>query len=163
MTSIDLDKGGRQQQIRPTYLGPSKGWIYTDEPAMIEFVMEGAGAPISVGYKNGLLIPLWLIITGWSIFCDASGTIQIDVYKVSEADYLAGTVPTVANTITGSAVPKVTGAVAASSTTLTGWTTEIQQNDYIGFNIDSNAGVFKATIVIKCTKSVGQFSGVGHS
>jgi len=163
MGVIDLDQGGRNQQIRPTYLGPTKGWINTDEPAGIEFVMEGVGAPIPLGYRGGLLIPQWLIIAGWSIFLEAAQSIQIDVYKITQAQYLAGTVPSVANTITGSAVPAVAAAVAASSTTLTGWTTEIHQNDYVGFNVDSNSGAYKATIVLTCVKSIGQFSGVGTS
>ena len=161
--AIDLDQGGRNQQIRPTYLGPSKGWIYTDEPAFIEFVVEGTVSQISAGYKGGLSIPLYLTINAWAIYADTTGSMVVDVYKLTRDQYLAGTVPSVANTIAGSALPTVTSNVAARSDTLTGWTTEIKQNDYVAFNVNSCTGILRASIILECVKNIGQFSGEGTS
>lgn len=164
MVSIDLDKGGRHQQIRPTWLGPSKGWIYTDEPARIEFVITGNGQVISPGYQGGLgNIPCWLIVQSWTVYGNASGSIVVDVWRVSKATYQAGTVPTVANTIAGSDLPTISAGVFGQSSALTGWSTEIQQDDFIGFNVNSCSGISIATVVLNCVKSIGQFSGVGSS
>ena len=40
MSNIDLDKGGRKPQNHRTYLGPTVGWVYTDEPTYIEWVLD---------------------------------------------------------------------------------------------------------------------------
>lgn len=160
---VDLDKGGRQVQIRRTYLGPTKGYIETDEPGFIEFVIESNQGPFATGYKGGLLVPLYLSVVSWAIFLEQSASVVIDVWKVSQADYLAGTVPTVANTITGSNIPNVSGAVANQDDDVSTWTTEIKQNDFVAFNVNVNSGALKCTIVLQCVKNIGQWSGVGTS
>lgn len=79
---------------------------------------------VGIGY-NGT-------ITGWYLTCFPSATISVDVWKVS------GGVPTIANTITGSAKPSVTAARFNSSTTLTGWTTSVSAGDYFMMSVNTN-------------------------
>jgi hypothetical protein len=79
---------------------------------------------VGIGY-NGT-------ITGWYLTCFPSATVSVDVWKVS------GGVPTIANTITGSAKPSVTAARFNSSTTLTGWTTSVSAGDYFMMSVDTN-------------------------
>jgi len=70
-------------------------------------------------------------ITGWSIISSISGSAVFDVWKSASG------LPTVANTITGSAKPTLTANTNVVSSTLTGWNTSVVAGDYIGFNLDS--------------------------
>lgn len=163
MTVIDLDKGGRIPQTHRTYLGPTKGWVYTDEPTDIEWVTTAGGQVINSGFKGVLIIPEWLIINSWLLMSDIQGSIVFDVWKISLATFLAGTPPTVADSITGTDIPTLTNQYAAQGFALTGWTTEIKQNDVLGFNVISCVGISRITLSLLCIREIGQFSGVGVS
>lgn len=152
---LDLDKGGRIPQVTPTYLGPTKGWVMTDAPTDIEFVINGGGLPITSGVKGALTIPEWVEVNSWVMLAQAVGDCQIDVWKITLDQYLAGTIPTSANSITGSDVPTLSGQSAASSTALTGWTTSIAQNDVLVFNVTGAATLFLVTLVLKCVRLKG--------
>lgn len=156
----DLDKSGNIPQIRNVYLGPTLGWRRVDSPLFIEYVIDGGGSVIGPGYKAGLVIPSWAYAVSWNIFSNIQGSIVIDVWKLSQTAYLApagtGTPPTVANTITGSDLPTLTNAYAAQGTSLTGWTRNISQYDYMAFNINSCANIIRCTIVIECVTLKGQ-------
>lgn len=153
--TLDLDKGGRIPQITPTYLGPTKGWVMTDAPTDIEFIINGGGAYISPGVKGALTIPEWVEVNSWVMLSPAVGNVQIDIWKITLDEYLAGTIPTAANSITGSDIPRLVGQSAASSTSLTGWTTSISQNDVIVYHVDALADIFIATLVLKCVRLKG--------
>jgi hypothetical protein len=76
----------------------------------------------------------------WSIVASGvSPTCTIDVWKIASGTAL----PTVANTITAAAKPQLTTGNAASSTTLTGWTTSVAAGDIFAVKIDAvNAATF---------------------
>ena len=158
MSNIDLDKGGRQPQVVNTYLGPTKGWTSTDSPVDIEWVIEGGGVLIPSGLKAPIISPDWLVINSWTILGYAVGSVIFDIYKVTEAEYLAGTIPSVADSICGSAKPTLAAAASGSSSTLTGWTTRIDQNDVLALNIDSISSFTGLSLILKCSRSIGQFS-----
>jgi hypothetical protein len=65
--------------------------------------------------------------------CYPSSNVTVDVWKLS------GGVPTIANTITGSAKPSITSSQLNNSSTLTGWTTTVTAGDYFMLNVDSNS------------------------
>ena len=110
--------------------------------------MDGSGSVITTGIKGDLTIPFACTITAWTILCDQSGSIVIDIWKDSYANYP----PTVADTITGSAKPTVSSATKATSSTLTGWTTSISAGDTLRFNVDSVATVTRATLTLTITR-----------
>lgn len=151
---IDLDKGGRIPQVLNTYVGPSVGWVPTDYPTSIEFLIDGGGQTISTGFKGVLVIPFWLIINDWIIMSDVACSATIDIWKCPQANYP----PTIANSITGSAIPTITSAVFAKSSVLTGWNTEINQGDVLGINVSSlTAGTpIRITFVIECVRILGR-------
>ena len=93
--------------------------------------LDGQGTTVSTGQKGYFRVPYSGTITGWSIISSVAGTIVFDVWKA------AGTIPTVSNSITGSAKPTLTSSTYINSTTLTGWTTTVTAGDIIGFNVDS--------------------------
>ena len=114
----------------------------------IGIVLDGGGSAITTGVKGEIQIPYACTITEWTILLDQSGSIVIDIWKDTYANYP----PTVADTITGSAKPTVTTATKNTSTTLTGWTTSVTAGDTIRFNVDSITTATRATLLVYCTK-----------
>lgn len=85
-------------------------------------------------------------ITAWNICADA-GTCTIDIWKIA-----SGTaVPTVANTITASALPALATGTAIHSTTLTGWTTAVAANDIFAFQLKTVSGAKFISIDLQIT------------
>lgn len=152
---IDLDKGGRIPQTVRTYLGPTTGWKYTDAPTDIEYVIGGGTDTISLGYKGGLVIPDWLHVNNWIILAPNVGSIVIDVYKITLTQYLAGTIPSGVNSITGTDIPTLSSSASAQSFALTGWNTRINQNDFLGFNVNSISSLTLCTLVVQCVRDIG--------
>lgn len=106
---------------------------------------DGAGSPLSAGGKTYMTVPFACTITAWNITVD-TGTITFDIWKIA-----TGTaIPTVANTITASALPAISTGTAIHSTTISGWTTGVSANDIIGININTVASATKASLVVQC-------------
>lgn len=116
--------------------------------AGIEFIIDGGGSAITTGIKGDLQIPFACTINSWTIMADQSGSIVIDVWKDTFANYP----PTGADSVTGSAKPTLSAAQAATSSTLTGWTTSISANDIIRYNVDSASTVTRVTISLTVTR-----------
>ena len=104
---------------------------------------------LTTGIKAYLQMPYPGIITGWTLFCNPSGSIVIDIWKDTYANYP----PTVADTITASAKPTISSAVKATSTSLTGWTTTFSAGDVFGFNIDSISTATWAELTLQITRT----------
>jgi hypothetical protein len=115
--------------------------------ATIGATIDGSGGTITVGQKGYVQIPYACTIDSWRIIANASGSIVVDVWKAA-----APTIPTVANTITGSALPTLSTQQTAASSTLTGWTTSVAANDIIGFNVNSATTVSWVILQIFVTK-----------
>lgn len=106
-------------------------WINPD--GAFEIPIFGGGSTIAAGFQFDFKVPFACDIVGWDIVGDQSGSVVIDLWKDTYANFP----PTVADTITASAKPTVTTAVKAQSTTLTGWTVAWAKDDWIRLNIDS--------------------------
>ncbi len=78
---------------------------------------------------------------------DQSGSIVVDIWKLNAA------IPTVANTITASALPTLSSSQYINSTTLTGWTTSVSANDVFAFNVNSASTLNSFSIVLFITSS----------
>jgi len=123
--------------------GTAPAW--TTQYSSITFIIDGGGSAITTGIKGDLTIPFNCTITEWTILCDQSGSIVIDVWKDVYANYP----PTVAKTITGSSPPTVTTSIKNQSSTLTGWTTTITSGDTLRFNVNSITTVQRVTLSLK--------------
>jgi len=99
----------------------------------IGIVVDGAGSVLTTGLKGYKTFPVAGTITGVRLLADQVGSIVIDIWKDSYANYP----PTVADTITAGAKPTISAANKSEDTTLTGWTTSVSAGDIFGFNIDS--------------------------
>lgn len=116
---------------------------------VVGVVFDGQGLVLTAGTKFYLPCPYAGTITEWDIVADVSGSVVIDVWKDTYANFP----PTVADTIAAAAKPTLSSAQKNTDTTLTGWTTTITAGDVFGFNIDSATTVTRVTLVMKVTKS----------
>lgn len=107
-------------------------------------VIDGGGNAITTGIKADIYIPYAATITAVTMLADQNGSIVIDIWKDSYANYP----PTVADTITASAKPTISAAVKSQDITLTGWTTSISAGDTLRFNVDSAATVTRVILVL---------------
>ena len=114
----------------------------------VGIVLDGGGSVITTGGKGFLRVPFACTITGWTLLStDASataGSLVVDVWKTSYGSYP----PSVADTITASAKPTLSGANKNASTTLTGWTTAIAAGDVLGFSVDSASTVTRIVLTL---------------
>lgn len=112
-------------------------------------VIDGGGSAITTGQKGYIIVPYACTISEASVLLDQSGSIVIDVWKDTYANYP----PVDADSITASAPPTVSSATKSQDSTLTGWTTSVSAGDVIGFNVDSITTATTATLIIQCDKS----------
>jgi hypothetical protein len=115
----------------------------------ITFIIDGGGSAITTGEKGDLTIPFDCVINEWTLLADQSGSIVVDIWKDTYANYP----PTVADTITGSAKPTISSSTKGQSSTLTGWTTTITAGDCLAFNVDSASTVQRVTLSLKFTRT----------
>ncbi|MFZ5985499.1 MAG: hypothetical protein ACOYWZ_00010 [Bacillota bacterium] len=108
-------------------------------------VIDGGGSAITAGAKIWVLIPFSCTITSWELTADVSGSIVLDIWKDTYANFP----PTVADTITGTAKPSLSSQIKNQSSVLTGWTVGINAGDYLKFNVDSASTVTKIVFVLK--------------
>ena len=106
---------------------------------------DGGGTALTSGATTYVTVPFACTIAAWNITVD-TGTITFDIWKIA-----TGTaIPTIANTITASALPALSTGTAIHSTTLTGWTTAVSANDIVGVEINAVASATKASLVVQC-------------
>lgn len=115
----------------------------------ITYVIDGGGSAITTGVKGTLNVPMGCTITGATLIADQTGSIVVDIWKKA----FAGTLPTIANTITASDLPTLSSAITEQDTTLTGWTTSISANDMLTYNVNSASTVTRVSVILKCNAS----------
>ncbi len=112
--------------------------------------IDGAGAAITTGVKGYVTIPFACKIQGWTLVADQAGSIVIDVWKDTYANYP----PVVGDSIAGSEKPTITAAVKGQDLSLTTWTSlDVAAGDVLGFNVDSCATIQKANLVIQAVRT----------
>lgn len=130
-------------------------WTPTTRPPItittaVSFLIDGGGAVIAPGTKGVVTVPFAGTITEWQVLADQSGLIQIDIWK----DALANYPPTVADTITGTDVPRITAGQKGGSTALTGWTKTVSYGDILRYNVDSATTIQRVTVTLFMTRAV---------
>jgi hypothetical protein len=123
--------------------------VWTTQFLSISFIMDGGGVALMAGVKGDLTIPFGCTITEWTLLADQSGSVVVDIWKDTYANYP----PTVADTITGSAKPTITTATKGQSSTLTGWTATINAGDTLRFNVDSATTITRVTLSLKVSRT----------
>lgn len=117
-------------------------------PHQIVIVIDGGGAAISTGVKGDLPLDFAGVISSWTILADQSGSIVVDLWKDTYANYP----PTVADTITGAEKPTLSSASKNQDLSLnsgSGWA--FSAGDILRWNVDSAATVQRVTICLTLT------------
>jgi len=111
----------------------------------LNVVFGGAGSVISTGVSGDVNIDFDCTITKWTILADVTGSIQVDIWKDTYANYP----PTSADKITGTLVPSISSGIKNQDSTLTGWTNAITAGDILRFNVTSAATITRATLCLE--------------
>jgi hypothetical protein len=109
--------------------------------------IDGGGSAITTGIKGDLHIPVACTITAVTMLGDTSGSIVVDIWKDSYANFP----PTDADSITAAAPPTITTATKSQDTTLTGWTTSCSAGDVLRFNVDSCTDITRLQLQLTIT------------
>ncbi len=104
---------------------------------------------IGTGSQAVIRIEDSFTITEWYLFSDNTGSIVIDVWL----DTFANFPPTVSDTITASSKPTISSTDKASDITLSGWTTTVTSGDVMKFNVDSVTDITQCTLILIGTKT----------
>ena len=123
--------------------------VSSKAPAVFGITIDGGGSAITTGVKGYVRVPYAMTITEWELVADQSGSIVIDVWKDTYANYP----PTVADTIAGTEKPTLSTATKNNDTSLSTWTTSVSAGDYIGFKVDSATTVTRVHLSIKGTRT----------
>lgn len=102
-------------------------------------------SPIAPGVKSYLEIPFACVITGWTLVAAQVGSIVIDVWRDSYANFP----PTVADTITGSELPTLVNVQSAQDLTLSTWSGAVAAGDVLAINVVSAATVTSVTLTLR--------------
>ena len=116
-------------------------------PVAISAVFDGSDAALTTGTVVHVYVPYSGTITAATMIADQTGSLVIDVWKDTYANYP----PTAADTITASAKPTISSAIKSQDSTLTGWTTAIDAGDVIAFSVDSVTDITWAQITLSIT------------
>ncbi len=105
-----------------------------------------AGAPITTGIRAYLEVPFGMVVTGWTLLSDAVGSMVLDVWRDTYANFP----PTVADTIAGIEKPTLSATDHAQDLSLSTWDTDVTEGDVIAVKVDSTNGVIKqATLTLR--------------
>lgn len=111
--------------------------------------IDGGGSAITTGVKGYVEVPFSGTITGWTLLADQTGSIVIDVWKDTYANYP----PTSGDTITGTEKPTISSSNKGQDLSLNSWATSVTAGDVLGFNVDSCTTITRATLVIRISRS----------
>jgi len=125
-------------------LGPGSGGGGGATGATLTLVFDGGGVGLALGYAGDVQIPFAATIKSWTLLADQTGSVVIDIWKDVYANYP----PTVADTITASALPQIVSGLKATDSTLTGWNKTINAGDTLRFNINSTSGIHQVTLIL---------------
>lgn len=147
ITAIEVIQPGPQGPIGET--GP-QGPQGEPGPAgvAVGITIDGGGLPIKTGFAGDLEIPFDMDITGWTLVSDVQGSIVIDVWR----DTFANFPPTDADTIAGTEKPTIANGTKAQDLTLSTWSASVTAGDVLRFNVDSVASITRATLTLRGEK-----------
>lgn len=122
--------------------------------AAIQFIIDGQGSPIAVGIKPYQQVPFACAIQEVTLLADQIGSITVDVWKCTYAQFDAGTThPVVGDSITAAATPAIATAKKYDDATLTGWNKTINAGDILGYNVSGVTNITRCTITLRVKKS----------
>ena len=147
-TNLSISSTGGDSGTGAVTINVDSTFASVAKSCCINYIIDGAGTVITTGVKPYVVIPFAMTITGWTILGNVSGSIVVDVWKDSYANFP----PLVADSIAGSEKPTLSSAQKNQDLTLSTWTTSVSAGDILVFNVDSCSTITRATIVLNGTK-----------
>ncbi len=98
-------------------------------------ILDGGGSALASGAQVDIMVPANATIKTMTLMPDLSGSIIVDIWKDSYANFP----PTQGDSITSSATPQIISGDKDQDTSLTGWTTALSDGDILRFNISGAA------------------------
>lgn len=127
------------------YIYLSGAWRPIPYVRNIEIPIDGGGSAITSGEKwPGIRIPWNCEIVAWYLVADQSGSISIDL----QVDTYANFPPDASDSIVASAPPALSSAQKDTDSTLTGWTTQLLEGDWLRVYVDSATTVTWVNLVL---------------
>ncbi len=127
------------------------GGIAWEDPAApteyfyVNYIIDGGGEAITTGIKGFVQVPAGTI-EAWSILPDQSGSIKIDVWRDTYANYP----PEDADSLCNGHEPELSASTKAQDTDLSDWTSvALVEGDILGYNVDSVDTVERVTLSLK--------------
>lgn len=117
------------------------GFAFEDAAAVPASVCVIFDTP-EVDDEIDIVVPFDCTITGVTLLADQSGSIVVDVWKDTYANFP----PTDADSITSATPPTLSAAASSVDTTLSGWTTALTEGDVLRFHVDSVSAVTRVTL-----------------
>lgn len=119
----------------------------------IAFVIDGGGTAITTGLKGFVEVPFQCSLERYTLLPDQSGSISIDIWKCTYAQFDAGsTHPVVSDSITGVNPAVINSGSKAQDTALSGWTVSIAAGDILAFYVNSVTSIQRVTLSLRATK-----------
>jgi len=133
--------------ITPTPEPVEVGVVQLEEKVegSFNFVIDGDNSVITTGLKGFIEWGFAAQIMGWTIMADVVGSIVVDVWKDSYANFA----PTVADSITGTEKPTLSSAQKNQDLSLTSFSTMVAKGDIWAFNVDSVSAIKRVTIAFR--------------
>ena len=115
----------------------------------IEVGIDGLGYVPDIGVVVDIIVPYDMTITKWTLIANVAGSIVIDLWKDTYANFP----PTIVDTIAGSDKPTLAGVIINNSSALTGWNTTWNDGDIVRVNIDSVSILTRVVLTISYTRT----------
>jgi hypothetical protein len=119
----------------------------------LEFIIDGLGNVITTGVKGYIEVPFNLNLTQVVLLGDTSGSIVVDLWRCTFAQFDAGANhPAVTDRITASAQPTISSATSSKDATLAGWTTALNKGDILAYNVISCTNMKRVTASLSAVR-----------
>lgn len=121
------------------------GGINDTVTEVLTFIINGNGSEIADGVAGDLYVPYAHTITAVTALADQSGSIVVDIWNDTYANYP----PTDADSLPGAGTPPtISSTTKSKDTTLTSWDTTVPADSTLRFNVDSATTITRVVVAI---------------
>jgi hypothetical protein len=112
-------------------------------------IFDNRGSVLTTGIKGDIHIPYDCTVTGWTLLADQTGSIVINVWRDTYANFP----PVVGDSISGTEKPTLSSASKNQDLTLTTWNTSLLEGDILRFNVESVSTVTRVALSLHLTRA----------
>lgn len=123
-------------------------------PASMQVLFDYGARVVESGVQGYMRVPFNCTLDNAIVLADQSGTVSVDIWKCTYAQFDAGsTHPVIGDSITGGNPIALSAATKASSN-LSGWTTALTEGDVLAFYVPVTAtSITQITVALGLLRS----------